>query len=144
MRWDDYSLVREALLASKAHGEGEHTHTPRLVVVAFADRWSKPAMATMGAIETIRMGRDVEGFAQLFVIEATTERDRCWDLGVVSTPALVFFWDSQQLTVRRPDYDDDQKLVGAYSQETLLEVIRHARECCVNPRDGELVLSLDF
>ena len=143
--WDEYVLVQEALLASEARVGGEHSlAAPRLIVVAFVDKWSKPGMVTAEGIEAIRMGRDVEGFAQVFVIEANTEQDRCWELGVVSTPALLFFWDAQQVTVQRPDWGDDVKFVGAHSQDVLLEVIRHARECCASAEDGKYVVSLDF
>jgi hypothetical protein len=83
----------------------------------------------------------IQAFAQLFVLEASAEHERCWDFGVVTTPSVIFSWDGQQMCVRRPDWDDATKLVGAYSQQMLLEVRAcdwgciacgiHAREPCV-------------
>ena len=88
--------------------------------------------------------RHSQAFAQLFVLEATAEHECCWELGVVTTPSVVFFWDGTPVCVRRPDWDDDTKLVGAQTQEILLEVIRHTRECCLQAGEHDPVLSLDF
>ena len=64
VRWDQWKLVDEALNAAKPEladaSIANSLGTPRLVVVAFADKWSKPAMAMAQALEHIRMGRDVE------------------------------------------------------------------------------------
>lgn len=145
-RFDEYSLVQDAISSARSlvHESEDAAPVPRLTVVAFIDKWAKPAMAVASSLEAIRMHRDVERFARLFIIETNCERDKSFEFGIASTPAIVFFWGGRLVTVRRPDWDDDKKLVGALSQETLLEVLRHARECCANNTEGDLVLSLDF
>ena len=65
-------------------------------------------------------------------------------LGVVATPALFFYFDGERLRVRRPEREDDDKFVGAATQEQLLEVIRHARHVCAESAAGAPVLALDL
>ncbi|KAL1511140.1 hypothetical protein AB1Y20_005959 [Prymnesium parvum] len=146
VRWDNYSQVRQAMLASTPRGAvpDPTPSAPRLLVVAFIDQSSPPALATAATLESIRSAREVDGFAQLFLLEASAEAARAAELGLVSTPALAFYWDARPLIVRRPDWADGALLVGPLPHATLLEVMRHARECCIGAAGGELVLSLDF
>ena len=73
------------------------------------------------------------------------DKAAAWELGVVATPALFFYFDGERLRVRRPEREDDDKFVGAATQEQLLEVIRHARHVCAESAAGAPpVLALDL
>jgi hypothetical protein len=147
--FDPYERVEAALqyglgrAAAAMGGDVEAQRAPRLAIVCFADAWSPPAVAAVAALEQI--SGDLRGFAQTFAVDAAQEQERAWEAGVVSTPAFLFYWDGQPVLVRRPDWDDDNKLAGAFGMEQLLEIARHARECCGNASEGEqLILALDF
>mmetsp|Transcript_12947 Transcript_12947/g.32601 ORF Transcript_12947/g.32601 Transcript_12947/m.32601 type:complete len:94 (+) Transcript_12947:106-387(+) len=80
-------------------------------------------------MERIRKSGEAERVgSQLFIIDADEERTKCWDLGVKVTPAFVFYWQGKALVVKRLMHDDDIKLTGSFSEETLVEVIKTARE----------------
>ena len=151
-RYDSYQLVAVTLgqalgrAAAAAAGSIEAQRATRLAVVAFIDPWAPPAHATAVSLEQVRMSGDVQAFAQIFVIDASTERDAAWDASVVSTPALLFYWDGAPAVVRRPTWEDDNKFAGACSAERLVEIIRHARDCCAKCAEEhtELVVGLDF
>ena len=86
-------------------------------------------------MERIRRRGEAERLgAQVFIVDADANRGRCWDLGVKATPAFVFYWEGHELTVKRLMHEDDVKLTGSFSDETLLEVIRVARESSVKGR----------
>lgn len=150
LRFDSYGSVQEALragagrVAVAAQGSLEAQRAPRLAVVLFADEWAPPALATAAALEAVRSGGDVQGFAQLFLVDASEERDHTWEAGVVTTPALTFYWDGEPVLVTRPDWEDDYKYCGAMSIDRLLEIVRHARDCCKERAEGaQLTLTLD-
>ena len=67
-------------------------------------------------------GGDVT-YAQILIVDAGADKAAAWELGVVATPALFFYFDGERLRVRRPEREDDDKFVGAATQEQLLEVI---------------------
>ena len=117
----------------------------RLVVVAFIDTWAPPAHATAVSLEAARA--HVHGFASIFVVDATAEWDAAQAHGIVTTPSILFFWDGQLVTVRRealsPPWDED-KYVGYASEEQLIAMIRHARDCCVNHQGGRLIVNVDI
>ena len=48
--------------------------------------------------------------------------------------------------MRRPAWDDDNKFSGAAPLDRLGEIIRHARDCCVElaGKGAQLVVGLDF
>ena len=148
IHFDPYSAVLETLrsglgrAAAIAQGSAEAARSPRLTVVCFADDWAPPALATAAALEAVRSSGEVQGFAQLLLIDMSEERNHAWECGIVTTPALTFHWDGEPVLITRPDWEDDYKMYGALSTERLLEIIRHARDCCC--KDGPLMLALDF
>lgn len=146
VRWDAYALVHEALeiCQQQALAPDDSLAAARLVAVCFADRWSKTAMSTALSLESVRQGREVEAFAQSFVVDAATEPEVCWELGVTATPALLLFWDGQPVTIRRPDWADDTKLSGAFASERVLEIIRHTRDSCLQPGVEGVLVSFDW
>jgi hypothetical protein len=151
-RYDSYQVVADTLTqalsraAAAAAGSIEAQRAARLAVVAFVDPWAPPAHATAVALEQVRMSGDVQAFAQLYLVDASAERDATWDSGVVTTPALLFYWDGAPVVVRRPTWEDDNKFTGACSAERLVEIIRHTRDCCFKCAEdhAELVVGLDF
>ena len=151
VRYDSYSLVADAVragrdrVAAAAAGSAEAQRGPRLVAVAWIDTWAPPAQVAAQAVEAVRTARDCP-FAQLFIVEATEHSDKAWEFGVVTTPAMQFYWDGAPVKVRRPDWEDDNKLTGPLMGTKLLEVLRHVRTCCdAGPSElGQYVLSLDF
>ena len=139
VRPDSYSLVDDALRASRSAGASH-----RLVVVALVDLWAPPALALARALEALRAGGDVT-YAQILIVDAGADKAAAWELGVVATPALFFYFDGERLRVRRPEREDDDKFVGAATQEQLLEVIRHTRHVCAESAAGAPpVLALDL
>ena len=143
-RFEPHATALQAVHAAAANDNAEDTRrAPRLVVVAFLDRWSPPALATATALEAVRNSGDVNAFAHIFLVDATTERDAAWDGGVVVTPALQFYWNGELALVRRPGWEDDNKFVGAAAPDKLVEIIRHARDCCA-VESAQPVIGLDF
>lgn len=150
--YDAYALVADTLsqsagrAAAAATGSVEAQRAPRLTVVAFIDPWAPPAHATAAALEQVRMGGAVQAFAHVFIVDASAERDAAYDAGVVSTPSLLFYWEGAPAAIQRPTWEDDNKFTGACSPERLVEIIRHARDCCAKCAEDhtELVVSLDF
>ena len=140
-----WNAVADALAAARQRAlNGETQRTQRLTVVAFLDSWAPPSQATAAALEACR--GDVQAYAQLCLVDALAERDAAWDAGVVSTPSLQFFWDGELSQVRRPTWEDDTKLTGAPPAERLVEILRHARDCCAKcaAEHAQLVIGLDF
>ena len=137
--FDSYAAVADALRAGASGGH-------RLVVVAFIDRWAPPAYSTAAALEAVRASGDVTAFASVFIVDASVESTAAHEAGVLSTPALLFYWDGIQASVRRPAWEDDWKFSGAAPAERLVEMIRHARDCCVKQAQegARLVVGLDF
>ena len=107
---DTYAAAVKALRAAGTAG------IQRLVIIAFVDRWSPPAVATAAALEQMRQGGHVH-YASVFIVDATADRDAAHEHGVLCTPALLFFWDGQQASVRRPAWEDDDKFSGAAPME---------------------------
>ena len=147
LHFDTAAAVDDALregmgrAALAAGGSVEAARAPRLVVVCFADAWAPPAMATASTVQAVRSGGEVGAIANLFVLDAFEERERAWELSVTSTPATFFWWDGHLLPVRRPGWEDDNKICGALAVTQLLEIVRHARSTCGG--DGG-ALALDF
>jgi hypothetical protein len=148
---EEYSAVADALraMAGRAAATRDGTlsieaqRAPRLLLVAFIDTWSPPAQAMAVALNVLR--RDVKAFAQIVLVNALSDRDAAWEAGVVTTPALMFYWDGELARVRRPTWEDDNKITGVVSAERLAEIVRHARDCCSSRSEsGQLVISLDF
>ena len=138
-QFESYAAAVEAVRAGAAGGH-------RLVVLAFVDRWSPPAIATAAALEVVRLGGHVQAYASVFIVDATAEREGAHEHGVLSTPALLFFWEGQQVSVRRPTWEDDDKFIGSANVDRLIEMIRHARDCCVKQASegARIVVNLDF
>ena len=101
IHWDSWDSVEAALQAGLGRaaaadgGSLEAQRAPRLAIACFADAWAPSALATAAAAETVRTSGDVRAFAQLFVLDAGSERDRVWEMGILATPTLLFFWDGQ-------------------------------------------------
>ena len=66
--FDTFAMARDFMLT--AVPDPQHA---RLVVVAFVDKWSPPAMRLAMDVEALRTGNDVR-FAQLFVVDAAQAR----------------------------------------------------------------------
>lgn len=120
-----------------------------LVVVSFAHAWNPGALFSALAVEQLRSGPDIS-FARVFIVDPDVDRvamhqhgatEGNQPLDVVATPAFAFFWKGKVMTVRRPDWDDDVKFVGALDTEKILDMIRHARETAYN---NEMLIHVDF
>ena len=152
LRWDAHAQMSEALrsglgrAAAATAGSIEAQRAPRLMVVAYADPWAPPAHSTAVAVEQVRMGGDVQAFAQIFLLDAMAEREAAYEAGIVSTPAILFYWDGEPVIVRRPLWEDDTKFTGAITAERLVEIIRHARDCCAKgvEESTQLIVTVDF
>eukprot|EP00753_Platysulcus_tardus_P016806 PLAT6052.1.p4 GENE.PLAT6052.1~~PLAT6052.1.p4 ORF type:complete len:136 (+),score=45.81 PLAT6052.1:572-979(+) len=118
--WAEWAAVDEQLAKSKT---GERP----LCVVAFISDWSPAALHMAHQLDELNRSGDVH-FAHLFTVNADSAEGAVEKYDISSTPALMFFWAGEPLTVRKPDWDDDVKLMGAISDESLVDVIRFARE----------------
>jgi hypothetical protein len=132
-----YASIAAALEVRDAH---------HLTVVGFIDRWAPHSFATAVALEAVRSAGEVAAFANIFLVDATAERDAAHEYGVLATPALLFFWDGEQAIVRRPAWEDDNKYCGVVPAARLAEMIRHARDCCVKQmaEGAPPAIGLDF
>ena len=84
--FDTFAMARDFMLT--AAPDPQH---PRLVVVAFVDKWSPPAMRLAMDIEALRTGNDVR-FAQLFVVDAAqahTTREQLSDVPHEATRPML-------------------------------------------------------
>ncbi|QDZ21382.1 hypothetical protein HOP50_05g39120 [Chloropicon primus] len=121
VRWDNWELIQDAVQST-----GDDL---LLVVVCFAQKWSPTSLDTAVKVENIRKSGEADrNGAQAFIINADEERGRCWEFGIKTTPAFVFYWKGKQLSVQRLLHDNDVKLTGSFSEQTLLKVIKAARE----------------
>ena len=80
-------------------------------------------------MESIRKGGEADrNGAQIFIIDADLDRGKCWEYGIKTTPAFVFYWKGKEMSVQRLMHDNDVKLTGSFTEQTLLGVIKSARE----------------
>ena len=121
VRWDNWGLIQDAIQST--------SEELLLVVVCFAQKWSPASAHAAATVENIRKSGEADrSGAQVFIIDADEERGRSWESGIRSTPAFVFYWKGKQMSVQRLFHDDDVKLTGSFSEQTILSVIRGARE----------------
>ena len=78
------------------------------MIGCFAHKWNRCAASVVKSLHELCIEGEIH-FAQLCFLDADNERRKCIDLALVSTPALLFYWDGQPVTIRRPEWDDDIK-----------------------------------
>ncbi|WZN62284.1 hypothetical protein HKI87_05g38200 [Chloropicon roscoffensis] len=121
VRWDNWTLVSDAIQST--------SEDLLLVVVCFAQKWSPASLHSAMTVEKIRKSGEADrNGAQVFIIDADEERGRCWENGMRATPCFSFYWRGKQMSVQRVLHDDDVKLTGSFSEKTILDVIKGARE----------------
>ncbi len=121
VRWDSWSLVQDAIQS--------RSEDLLLVVVCFAHKWSPTSLHSAVTMEKIRTNGEADrNGAQVFIIDADEERGKAWEFGIKSTPAFIFYWKGKEMSVQRLLHDDDVKLTGSFSEQTLLKVMKGARE----------------
>ena len=99
------------------------------MVVCFAHKWSPTSLHSAVTMENIRTSGEADkNGAQIFLLDADKDAGRCWEFGIRTTPAFVFYWKGKEMSVQRILHEDDVKLTGSFSHETLLNVIKSARE----------------
>ena len=121
VRWDNWSLIQDAIQST--------SDELLLVVVCFVQKWFPSSLHTAVTAENIRKSGEADrSGAQIFIVDADEEKGRCWERGIKTTPAFVFYWRGKQMSVQRLMHDDDVMLTGSFSEQTLLNVIKGARE----------------
>jgi len=118
----------------------EHFRTgkEKLVVIAFVHFWSSPSLHVIASLSRIK---SEVSFARVFAINADNEPAKCREFRLRSTPSVCFYYDGKPLTVRRPDWEDQQFFVGAMPEDNWLDLIRHARDA---GERGKLIVYADF
>ena len=103
----------------------------RVVVVAFAHRWSPPGMETARALDSLRKERSssVASYTHIYVVDADGV-DSVGDitaLGLAVTPSVFLFYAGTPFTIRRPGLDDDIRFIGSISRDSWEDLIQYAR-----------------
>ena len=106
-----------------------------LIVVGFVNEWSPTSSHTSAALQAL--ADECPRGAQIFVVDADAEDTKAWELGIESTPAILFYYNKEKLTVRRPGWEDDDKVCGAASRAQLLDAVRGA---VLAAREGDVLL----
>ena len=99
----------------------------RLVIACIVQDWNRLSIFLMKCLQEIVEDGDIR-FAEVVYINADEEREKCFEIGLSSPPALMFYWEGTPIMIRRPEWPDDKKYVGVPKKETLLELIRFAKE----------------
>ena len=80
----------------------------RLIIICAAYSWSPTTLFVPNTLLQLKRRGEIN-FATVYAVKADLDRPRCEELGITAGPAILFYWDGKLLTVRRPDFDDDNK-----------------------------------
>jgi hypothetical protein len=76
----------------------------RLVVVCIADRWDPIDLHTANTLHSIQKSRLLP-FIQIYDVDRLTSEDAISMFQVVSTPAVLFFYDRRLMRIKRPSFE---------------------------------------
>jgi len=119
VQWDKWSEVESVIKSQKLDCSS-------VVVVCVANKWAPPALAAVKEVEKYR--KEVCNNSRLTVF--LVDGDLSNGLPVSVCPALFFFHRQLPFTIRRPDWQDDNKLVASISKKQLTELIEYAKSLC--------------
>eukprot|EP01086_Lenisia_limosa_P010241 TRINITY_DN34320_c0_g1_i1.p1 TRINITY_DN34320_c0_g1~~TRINITY_DN34320_c0_g1_i1.p1 ORF type:complete len:137 (+),score=15.66 TRINITY_DN34320_c0_g1_i1:224-634(+) len=102
-----------------------NTNIP-LTVVCFAHKWSPTATFMSRVVQNMKTSPDFR-FAKFFIIDAQEEPEAAYQHGVLTTPSIVIYLRGSPLTIRRPEYKDDIKVVGSIPPVKFEELLHVAR-----------------
>ncbi|KAH7824292.1 uncharacterized protein MONOS_215 [Monocercomonoides exilis] len=122
--WDSIPNVQTALTESST----KMTY-PKLIVVLFLTPWNPTSKSTARSfLEIVSSGEFPN--VKIFFVNIEDELAKCKSLSIHTTPAVQFFWGGKILTIRRPDWDDDNKFVGTLPKEHWIELIHYIFDAC--------------
>ena len=79
--------------------------------------------------------------AAVYVLDADAEDAKCDELGIVTTPALLFYWGDRPMAVKRQGWNVDVKWQGCIAKGDLRRLCERARAC--GAQEGNACLELD-
>lgn len=124
-RWDEWSQVNAEL--QRAYGSP--SSEDRLIrAVLFSDLWSPFSSSMTSLFTRIRPSSPIP----LFLVDATKHFNVASELGVVLTPAIVFFWQGRPVKLQRVGWEQDTKCkcyldVGVCAEDTLRRLLETAQ-----------------
>lgn len=124
-RWDEWPQVNAELQRAYIPPSSED----RLIrAVLFSDLWSPLASSMTTLFTRLRPSSPIP----LFLVDATKHFNVALELGVTTTPALVFFWQGRPVKVQRCGWEQDTKgnsylVVGVCAEETLRKLLETAQ-----------------
>jgi len=133
-KWDELSKVKEAL--RKEAGVKGAAERPNVIAVCYLQTWSPTAMQVVKDLDAVMKSSKL----QTFICDADSDSGLL-QMKIHATPALQFFYRGKALTIRRPDWADDDKFVGSLSKDNLAELFRYAGTV---QNDGAKILNVDF
>ena len=119
-------------------GDGalEGARRNRLTLVVFAHAWSPEAKSAASVARSL----DPDD-AAVYVLDADAEDAKCDELGIVTTPALLFYWGDRPMAVKRQGWNVDVKWQGCIAKDDLRRLCERARAC--GTQEGNACLELD-
>jgi len=124
-RWDEWPQVNAELQRAYAPSSSED----RLVrAVLFSDLWSPFASSMTTLFTRLRSSSPIP----LFLVDSTKHFNVALELGVTTTPTLVFFWQGRPIKIQRSGWEQDTKckaylVVGVCAEETLRRLLETAQ-----------------
>ena len=117
-------------------GAIDGTRRNRLTLVVFAHAWSPEARSAASVARSL----DPDD-AAVYVLDADAEDAKCDELGIVTTPALLFYWGDRPMAVKRQGWNMDVKWQGCIAKGDLRRLCERARAC--GAQEGNACLELD-
>ncbi len=100
--WDEWPLVNSELQRAYLLPSNQD-HLIRAVL--FSDQWSPFALAMTALFTRLRPSASIP----VFLVDAAKHFNVAAELGVCTTPALVFFWQGRPVKIQRTGWEQDTK-----------------------------------
>jgi hypothetical protein len=120
VKFDKWQLVQETLDKTKAYGDSKSS----LVIVCVAQAWNPPSLFVAREFERLRKSKQS---IPIYIVDHDVETNKTSALGLQATPAIFVYKNGEPLTLRRPGWADNQKLLGSISRENVAELLQAAR-----------------
>lgn len=83
-----------------------------------------PSLFTAKLFDKIRKNYSSDTVGQIFIVDAIKSNELATKYGVIPTPAIVILWKGEPLLIRRPGWDDANKILGCMKEDEWLSILR--------------------
>lgn len=83
-----------------------------------------PALYTAKQFDKIRKNFSSDTVGQIFIIDVIEYQDFAAQYNVIPTPAVCILWKGNPLLIRRPGWDDSNKILGCLKDDDWLSILR--------------------